>query len=195
VIAAVCGDISSWRESISMESSLSGATLSQRNPSRITAETIPLADLRKFASENHLYAILDACDTPAVPLKVNEMGEANAVSLYRGEAEEDYWAIAPYLVRVDPSFLDWIGNTLWEEHWGIFAVVEADLQTLRTHFRKFLTVQMPDGEKVYFRFYDPRVLPQFLRSCNDAELGEFFGSIQEYGCGLTDQKRVTLLRR
>ena len=178
-----------------MESAVLGVDSKKSSRSLVSAETVPLSDLQKLASRGQLYAILDACDAPAVPPKVKELGEENGVSLYRGEAEEDYWAIAPYLVRVDGSVLDWIVTALWEQPWGIFVVAEADLETLRTHFRKFLTAQMPDREKVYFRFYDPRVIQQFLPTCNDAELSEFFGPVQKFGCGLGDQKEVTLFRR
>ncbi len=178
-----------------MESTILGVDSRKSSRSLVSTEIVPLSDLQKLASQRQLYAILDACDAPAVPTKVKGLGEEIGISLYRGEAEEDYWAIAPYLVRVDPSLLDWIIITLWEQSWGIFVVAEADLETLRTHFRRFLTVRMPDGEKVYFRFYDPRVIQQFLPTCNDAELGEFFGFIQKFGCGLADQKKVTLFRR
>jgi hypothetical protein len=178
-----------------MGSTVLGVDSNKSSRSLVSAEIVPLSDLQKLASRGQLYAILDACDAPAVPPKVKELGEENGVSLYRGEAEENYWAIAPHLIRVDASVLDWIATTLWEQPWGIFVVAEANLETLHTHFRKFLTVQMPDGERVYFRFYDPRVIQQFLPTCNDAELGEFFGSIQKFGCGLPDQKKVTLFRR
>ncbi len=178
-----------------MGSTVLGVDSNKSSRSLVSAEIVPLSDLQKLASQRQLYAILDACDAPAVPPKVKELGEENGVSLYRGEAEEDYWAIAPYLVRVDASVLDWIVATMWEQPWGIFVIANSNLENFRTHFRKFLTVQMPDGEKVYFRFYDPRVIQQFLPTCNDAELGEFFGSIQKFGCGLPDQKKVTLFRR
>ena len=122
-----------------------------------------------------LYAILDACDEPRVPKKVEELGPERAVSLYRGAAQRDYWAIAPYLVQVDEELLDWIVENLWDDPWGIFAVADAELAELRKHFRRFLMVEDPDGEKIYFRFYDPRVLLQFLLTFDDEETTRFFG--------------------
>jgi hypothetical protein len=178
-----------------MGSAVLGAGSEAGSPALASVETVPLSDLHQLASQHRLYAVLDACDAPAVPPKAKELGEENAVSLYRGEAEEEYWAIAPYLIRADSSALDWIANSLWEQPWGIFVVAEANLETLRTHFRKFLTVRLPDGEKVYFRFYDPRVIKQFLPTCNHAELAEFFGSVQKFGCGLADQKAVMFFRK
>ena len=178
-----------------MGSAVLGAGSQKSSPSLVATETAPLSDLRNLATKRQLYAILDACDAPAVPQKARELGEETAVSLYRGEAEEDYWAIAPYLVSVDASVLDWIASTLWEQPWGIFVIAEANLPTLRAHFRKFLTVRLPDGEKVYFRFYDPRVVQQFLPTCNHAELADFFGPVQRFGCGLADQKEVIVFRK
>jgi len=63
-----------------------------------------------------LYAILDACSEPKVPAKFVELGE-RAVSLYSGSAEENYWAVAPYLVEVDLPLLQWLVAELWQSPW------------------------------------------------------------------------------
>ncbi len=143
-----------------------------------------LDELRQICGSERarLYAILDACDEPRVPEQVFQLGPQLAISLYRGWAEREYWAIAPYLVQVDVGLLDWITQQLWEQPWGIFAVSRQDLPTLRRHFRRFLTVEDPDGEEMYFRFYDPRVLSEFLRSCLAEESAEFFGPVTAYVC-------------
>jgi len=160
--------------------------------SLIKTETSSVETLRQYAASGMLFAILDACDEPAVPQKISELGDVRAVSLYRGGAEEDYSAIAPYLVQVDSALLDWIVAALWEHPWGIFAVSPANLETLRTHFRKFLIVQMPDTEKFYFRYYDPRVLKSFLPTCSEAELAEFLGPVQAYAGGEPGTETVRL---
>jgi hypothetical protein len=134
------------------------------------------AILRRQAGE--LYAVLDACDEPRVPETVRELGTSRAVSLYRGWAEEAYWAIAPYLVLVDEPLLTWIVDNLWKDPWGVFAVAPTDLASLRRHFRRFLKVRDPDGNELYFRFYDPRVLLTFLETCTKAERDEFMGPIR-----------------
>ena len=139
-----------------------------------------------------VYAILDACDEPRVPEKVQELGEQRAVSLYRGRAEEDYWAIAPHLAQIDEALLDWIVENLWDDPWGIFVVAQVEMSALRTHFRRFLMVEAPDGRKLYFRFYDPRMLPVFLRSCTPAEAKLFFGPIRRFCVKGEDGKLVRL---
>lgn len=128
-----------------------------------------------------LFAILDACDEPRVLAKVSELGSARAVSLYRGWAEQDYRDIAPYLVQVDEALLNWIGKTLWDDPWGVFAVAKTGLHELRRHFRRFLLVQDPEGKQMYFRFYDPRVLTTFLDNCDAGEAEQFFGPVAAYG--------------
>jgi hypothetical protein len=137
-------------------------------------------ELRALAEAGRLYAVIDACDTPAVPEKARELGEERAVSLYRGSADEMYWAFAPYLFAVDGELLDWIVAELWAEPWGIFAVADEDLEAVRRHFRRFLLVQSPDGEQWYFRFYDPRVLPTFLQASTAEEIAELFGTLSAY---------------
>jgi len=131
------------------------------------------------AAPGALYAILDACDEPCVPEKVRELGD-RAVSLYRGAAEQDYVAIAPYLAIVDEDLLSWIVNQLWAKPWGVLVVAPVDLASLRKHFRRFLIVEDPDGKQMYFRFYDPRVLPMYLATCLPSEVKEFFGPVHSF---------------
>jgi len=143
----------------------------------VSVKPTSVDELRELAVGGRLYAVIDACDAPAVPGKVTELGEERAACLYSGKSKETYWAIAPYLVKVDEELLDWIVATLWREPWGIFAAADSDLESMREHFRRFIVVRSPDGEPLYFRYYDPRVLKTFLESCTPSELEEFFGPI------------------
>lgn len=153
-----------------------------------------LEELRRHASAGRLYAVVDACDTPSVPARADELGEGRAVSLYSGTAQEEYWSIAPYLFRVDGGVLDWITRDLWTEPWGIFAIADADFEAVRRHFKKFLVVRAPSGEQWYFRYYDPRVLTVFLPTCDPSQLGEIFGPIGGFVAG-DGNGGLSLLRR
>lgn len=133
-----------------------------------------------------LYAVLDACDAPAVPPKVAVLGEHRAVSLYRGDAAEQLADIAPYLVTVDEDVLDWILTTLWGDAWGILIQSTASIAELRTHLRKFLIATAPNGEELYFRFYDPRVLPAYLDTCTPQEVADMYGPITSFGVASND---------
>ena len=157
------------------------AVTASSNPSPVEIRQSSLDELRTWLAEepNSLFAVLDACDEPRVPDVVCRLGP-RAVCLCRSKAEEEYSQIAPYLARVDEAMLDWIVENLWEAPWGIFAVASTDLAGLRTHFRRFLKVEGPDGKELLFRFYDPRVLPTFLPTCTEAEAAEFFGPVGRF---------------
>ena len=144
---------------------------------------LSLDALREIADSQRLYALLDACDAPDVPVKVAELGEGRAVSLYRGLPEEEYSAFAPYLACADMALVDWIAAHLWHDAWGVFVVFDGPLPALRSHFRHFLIVDDPQGEKMYFRFYDPRVLPKYLPTCTTQELRRFYGGIGAFLIG------------
>jgi len=43
-----------------------------------------------------------------------------------------------------------------------------------------LIVEDPDDRNLLFRFYDPRVLPNYLETCNSAECARFFGPTRSF---------------
>lgn len=139
----------------------------------------------KEGSPGTLFAILDACDEPRIPEKAYLSGD-NAVSLYQGDAQAACRSFAPYLFLVDLELFDWIvGNYLNRggrcEPWGVFLLADTgsnDMEQLRTHFQQFISVLDPDGEEVYFRFYDPRVLPDYLSLCTREEVDIFFSPVR-----------------
>jgi hypothetical protein len=123
------------------------------------------------------FAVLDGASIPDLMAHLFADVRPEFECLYRGEVQPDVSKVAPYLVRLAPGtpFTDWLLASAWGRHWGIFALAAASLKELRTHFRTFLMVKGPDGKKLYFRFYDPRVLRMYLPTCNAQELNTVFG--------------------
>lgn len=152
----------------------------KRLPNGIEIQSTTLDVIRRFAEGGYLYAILDSCDAPAIPERANALGEEVAVSLFKGSAQEDYWAVAPYLFKVPPAILEWILTTFAKEPWGIFLMSKAGIQELQKHLRRFLIAQFPTGERWFFRYYDPRVLRSYLPTCDVGEAGKFFGPVRGY---------------
>jgi hypothetical protein len=142
---------------------------------------VSLKDLQQLAGEQRLYAVLDACDAPPILAKVGELGPSRALCLYRGRVSPEMLAVAPYLVRIDEELLQWLIATVWTEPWGIFVAAKLEPEAVRKHLRKFLVVKGPEGETMYFRYYDPRVLPAFLATCNQEELSSIFSNLQAFG--------------
>ena len=143
----------------------------------------------------NIYAVLDGASVPNLPQVLWEQRPEH-VCLYRGELEPDMAEVAPYLVRLESGspFTDWLIGQGWGNHWGIFAITPPDvtLQVMRQHFRRFLMVLDPQGERMYFRYYDPRVLRVYLPTCNTEELGVLFGPSRSYV--LEDDDATVLLR-
>jgi hypothetical protein len=163
-------------------------------PSGVKKLSVPLSDLERLAKEGKLYAVFDACGSPPIQVKIGSLGPEAVLCLYRTK-DEDLLKTAPYVAKVDRELLTWLVDNVWEEPWGIFLAATADLPTLHRHLRKFLVVKDPEDEVVYFRYYDPRVLPAFLSACNDEELKEFFGPILALGVNGQGQKEILLLQR
>ena len=149
-----------------------------------------------LAKGKRVFALLDACDEPLIPPKVLSLGN-HAVSLYRGSAEQDYSSIAPYVAAVDQELIDWIYENLDGTPWGYFTLTEesCSLHELRKHFRRFLTVLLPDRRAVLFRFYDPRVIKTFLETADQEELRAFFGPVNYFSLTTSDQKKMDLFQR
>jgi hypothetical protein len=100
--------------------------------------------------------------------------------LYAGYIPKALEAAAPYLVRLEYEdrrtrrLLD----QAWGKSWGVFLKCDTRLESLRRHLRGFLTVRDPRGERMLFRYYDPRVLRVYLPTCTGEELRTLFGPIE-----------------
>ena len=137
-----------------------------------------LARLLFDETGEHVYVVLDGASVPDL-LDRFVSDTPPYVCLYRGDLEPDMAEVAAYLVllELDSPFTQWVLTEGWGNHWGIFARTSVELEDMRRHFRRFLIVHDPDGEPMYFRFYDPRVLRVFLPTSNTEELTTIFGPV------------------
>lgn len=102
--------------------------------------------------------------------------------LYKGEAADTLHSVGPWLFSYPkPSlFADWHLANFGNQHWGILIQSSLDFKSIYKHLKKFLLVKTEDGKKLYFRFYDPRVLPTFLETADESQIKLFFGSIDKF---------------
>ena len=93
-------------------------------------------------------------------------------------------AYAPYLVRLpgDSRLLEALVAQGWGKHWGIFVVSATDFKSLRKHFRTFLMVKSPEGDRALFSLLrSPRVASVFADvQCRGDQF--VFGPVAAYLC-------------
>lgn len=151
----------------------------------MATENIVLAVSERLFTDRDMqvFAVLDGASIPDLLMNLHQH-QPEHICLYRGELAPDVAEVAPYLVRLEKEaeFTYWALTQGWGEHWGIFAVVAADLQEMRQHCRRFLTVYGPENNPLLFRYYDPRVLRVYLPTCNAEELATVFGPVQSLLC-------------
>jgi hypothetical protein len=89
--------------------------------------------------------------------------------------------VAPYLIELDPedSYTGRILELAWGNAWGIFMATGPDAR-LRHHLKTLLRVRNEQGKYLLFRYYDPRVLRQYLPTCRHDELKTVFGPIRQF---------------
>ncbi len=136
----------------------------------------------ELGEELELFAIVDAARDDAIYPLVQELGE-QASCLYAGTLPPALQQAAPYLVRMQPENpgCTAIVEQGWGESWGIFLAVRGvDLDALRSHFRRFLEVRDEAGNKLVFRFYDPRVFRVYLPTCTPEEHAFVYGPVAHY---------------
>jgi len=147
---------------------------------RLAAARRVLAELRRDAAREPLYAVLDAARDDRIVDILRESVEAHQ-SLYEGVDGEALDHVAPYLTgpfQAGSQLLDRLVLEGWGRRWGIYVTSRAPFREVRRHFRRFLMVELEDsGEKLYFRFYDPRVMTQLAGTWSDRQRALFFDDL------------------
>lgn len=126
-----------------------------------------------------LFALVDAARDAAVYEAVMQPG-VQAHCLYVEELPDELARSAPYVVDLERSagFVDRFREA-WGRSWGVLARSSATLEEVRRHFKGLNVVRGPDGQRLLFRYYDPRVLRVYLPTCTPGELAQVFGPVTE----------------
>jgi hypothetical protein len=156
-----------------------------------------LGRLADEAAREPLYAVLDAARSRRILELCRESVEDHR-SLYDGVEGQTMAHVAPYLVRLPPGsrLFEALVREGWGHRFGIYLTSRQSFTEVRRQLRRFLLVEIeeaepvsgdrpaetpqPRRERVYFRFYDPRALADFLPSCALRQTEDFFGGIDAF---------------
>lgn len=129
---------------------------------------------------HHVYIVADGAALDGLQEAI-AMNKPEYSCLYNSSINAELAAVAPYLIKVEKNsaLLDWLLDH-WGKFFGIAAIVPGNLSLdqVRQHFHNLLQVKHPEGRAIYFRFYDPRVLRQFLPMSTAEQIPMMFGPIK-----------------
>jgi hypothetical protein len=148
-----------------------------------------------LSREDNLYLILDAARSKET-FEFVQFFWKDAMSLYQGNAASEMAEFAPYILPLDGSerILKFL-KCGWGRSWGIMFQALDTIDEVRKHFRRFVVVQMPNGSNAFFRFYDPRVLRDFLPACSAEEKRDFFGPVMYFAVESASDSECILFRQ
>ncbi len=119
-------------------------------------------------------------DEPSIEIPSDHPDRCEFQSLYIGQMAAEMAEQGPFLVRLPKrcSLVEAVVRAGWGDSWGVFLTSSSTFAAVRQHFRRFIMVRHPDGDAMFFRFYDPRTARAFLPACSRKELQQFFGPIR-----------------
>lgn len=157
-------------------------------------QTLPYECYRLFKAatnaDEHLYMLIDSAHDERIYPMLAASKNMRCCLFSEENTSPEIKAVAPYLIKIktlDES-LQWCLREGLHQHWMLFFVsTQEHVSELRQHFKRFAVVEMPNGKQGLFRYYDPRVLPAFLKATPEPEREKFFHSIRLF---LMPQKNV-----
>lgn len=133
------------------------------------------------------YALMDgALDSTIVP--TIEHSGCPAACLYGEAWQAPLRDVAPFVVELAPQakFSSELLGWDWYANWGVFVQAPARLDAVATAMQALSVAEMPDGQEVFFRFYDPRVLRPFLAAAPSCDLSAVFAQVQRIVAPMVD---------
>jgi hypothetical protein len=134
------------------------------------------------AGDMPAYVILDGAQNQTLLGSLHADNSPPWRCLFTGQLEPDMAVVAPYLVELEQSsaFTRRLLAEGWGQNWGVFLTSQLALPALWRHVRQQVHVYGPDLESLFFRFYDPRVMRNYLPTCSPSQVSEFFGPVDFY---------------
>lgn len=131
----------------------------------------------------NLYFIVDRAMIDEWPnnLWPLDSGAYNAASLFGESHEPEHTDVAPYLVQFkqpEPLY-EYLVEEAEKRSLGVFLASTKNWQETFNEAQAWLWPQRINGERVYFRYYDPRVLTSLMYCCQDSNMPLPMSSFEE----------------
>jgi hypothetical protein len=128
-----------------------------------------------------VFGLLDAARDRRILPALKASGEQYQ-SLYEGPKGEELAEVAPYLVLLPAgsALLQALTEQFWGASFGVYLTSRLPFPEVRKHFRRLMIVKSEEDKKLYFRFYDPRVLRVYLPACGPSDGATFFGPVNHF---------------
>lgn len=140
----------------------------------------PLIRFRRPLRAGRLFAILDATSFANLPTTLQASGLPHA-SLFGGDDAVLLEGEAPYICALPGTQARAVRDLLQSArhpHAGFIIESGADMDTLRRHYKNWLTVTLEEGQDMaLFRFYDARILLAFTATLTGTDANAFMGSV------------------
>jgi len=139
---------------------------------------------------SRVHAVIDGLVVPGIEGKLKNAKLAGWDCLQRGALSADEAERAPYLAELGEGspFTDWLLGEACGAYpgWGVLCISMKPLLPVREHCRTIGEVNLPDGERRPWRWYDPEVLRAILPLLLAGQLDEIFGLGQTFVIPATD---------
>jgi hypothetical protein len=132
------------------------------------------------ARAGSVWAVLDGARDPAVWAALVD-ARLDVRCLFAGPLPREVERAAPQLVELLPDhrLTQRLIDEGWGRAWGIFLRI-GDPSNLRHQLRRQLRVRDDTGRALLLRWYDPRVLVDFLEVCDAEQRHQFFGEVDRF---------------
>lgn len=129
----------------------------------------------------HLYGIVDSARNDEV-FRYLVTGDVRYKSLFEDTMDVQSYGVSGFLVecKKESPLFQWMTTDAWGDNSSIFFTSKASFEDLFSHFQKFNRVYLEGDDVVLFRYYDPRVLRNYLPTCNQVEIETFFGEVGSF---------------
>lgn len=137
---------------------------------------------RKLANRKEkLVAIIDGALWPEALDEMRDL-EIDHHCLFTGDYDVNIQCKFPHIFEVDSNDFSKSYLSRMSAKFGILIKLPSEypLAKSRRALKKFLTAELPSGEKVIFRFYDPRVLKQFSQHFTPEQKKDLFSEVSAY---------------